>query len=146
MPVRPENRDRYPANWKTEIVPRIAERSGGRCECTGECGWARCPTRVFNVNRCTAINNEPSPVTGSRVVLTTAHLVSAVHLPMDLRVARVTYADKVVELIGTLVPVQTEGFERDNVVHDRALAEFIAGPSTSSARFVVALPSRRHRR
>ena len=32
MPIRPENKDRYPANWATEIVPRIRERSGNRCE------------------------------------------------------------------------------------------------------------------
>ena len=38
MPIRPENRDRYPKNWKSEIVPRIRERSGNRCECTGQCG------------------------------------------------------------------------------------------------------------
>jgi len=38
MPIRPENRARYPANWK-EISKRIRfERAKGRCECTGECG------------------------------------------------------------------------------------------------------------
>lgn len=30
MPIRPENKDRYPKNWKSEIVPRIRERSGNR--------------------------------------------------------------------------------------------------------------------
>jgi hypothetical protein len=38
MPIRPENKARYPRNWKTEVVPRIAARSGNRCECTGICG------------------------------------------------------------------------------------------------------------
>lgn len=38
MPIRPENRARYPAKWKSEIVPRIRARSGNRCECTGQCG------------------------------------------------------------------------------------------------------------
>jgi len=37
MPIRPENRARYPKNWP-EIVARIRERSGNRCECRGECG------------------------------------------------------------------------------------------------------------
>ena len=31
MPIRPENRDRYPSNWK-EIRARILERAGHRCE------------------------------------------------------------------------------------------------------------------
>lgn len=38
MPIRPENKNRYPKNWKSEIVPRIRARSGNRCECTGQCG------------------------------------------------------------------------------------------------------------
>lgn len=32
MPIKPENKNRYPANWKSEIVPRIRQRSGDRCE------------------------------------------------------------------------------------------------------------------
>lgn len=35
MPIRPENKDRYPANWKSEIRPRILERAGNRCETCG---------------------------------------------------------------------------------------------------------------
>lgn len=38
MPISPENRHRYPANWKTEITPRIRLRARNRCECRGECG------------------------------------------------------------------------------------------------------------
>lgn len=34
MPVRPENRDRYPADWP-QIVARIRLRAGNRCE---QCG------------------------------------------------------------------------------------------------------------
>lgn len=38
MPIRPENRDRYPRDWK-QISERIRfERAQGRCECEGECG------------------------------------------------------------------------------------------------------------
>ena len=49
-------RSRYPANWK-QISHRIRfERAGNRCE------W------------CGAINYRPHPVTGSKVVLTVAHL------------------------------------------------------------------------
>jgi len=56
MPIKPENKARYPKDWK-QISHRIRfERAGGRCE------W------------CFAINYEPHPITGSKVVLTVAHL------------------------------------------------------------------------
>lgn len=34
MPIRPENRDRYPADWK-EISARVREEAGQRCEWCG---------------------------------------------------------------------------------------------------------------
>ena len=56
MPIRPEMRERYPSDWP-EISRRIREeRAGGACE------W------------CGARNGEPHPETGSRVVLTVAHI------------------------------------------------------------------------
>lgn len=55
MPIRPENRGRYPKNWP-EIRARILERADNRCEFCG------------------AENYKPHPVTGSKVVLTIAHL------------------------------------------------------------------------
>ena len=55
MPIRAENKSRYPKDWKA-ISARIRQRAGNRCE---ECG---------------AENGKPHPLTGSRVVLTTAHL------------------------------------------------------------------------
>lgn len=61
MPIRPENKGRYPDDWK-EIVEEVRERSGNRCE-----GSPAYPD-------CRASNGEPHPVTGSRVVLTTGHL------------------------------------------------------------------------
>lgn len=61
MPIKPENAGRYPANWR-EIVAQVRERSGNRCE-----GSPIYP-------ECRAGNGEPHPVTGSTVVLTTAHL------------------------------------------------------------------------
>lgn len=67
MPIRPEERDRYPANW-AEISKRIRTvRSGGQCECKGEC-------RSGHAGRCQAWNKQPHPRTGSNVVLTVAHL------------------------------------------------------------------------
>lgn len=62
MPIKLENRDLYPKNWKTEIVPMVRSRSGNVCE-----GSPAYPD-------CRAVNGAPHPVTGSKVVLTTAHL------------------------------------------------------------------------
>ena len=55
MPIRPENRKRYPADWK-EISLRIKDRERWHCK------W------------CFAAHGKPHPVTGSNVVLTVAHL------------------------------------------------------------------------
>lgn len=67
MPIRPENRARYPKDWKA-ISERIRfGRAEGRCECDGECG-------VNHDGRCSAMHGEPHPITESIVVLTTAHL------------------------------------------------------------------------
>lgn len=66
MPIRPENKARYPKQWKA-MVAEAAERSGGRCECDGKCGQAH------EGGRCAALNGQPHPDTGSKVVLTLAH-------------------------------------------------------------------------
>lgn len=62
MPIRPENRALYPKNWK-ETSLRIRARAGNRCE--GAPG-------IYE--DCRAENGKPHPVTGSRVILTVAHL------------------------------------------------------------------------
>ena len=68
MPIRPENAHRYPSNWR-EISARIRfVRAGGRCECSGQCHL------VHPGGRCPALHDQPHPVTGSQVGLTTAHL------------------------------------------------------------------------
>ena len=72
MPIRPENRSRYPADWP-QISTTAKETAGWRCACTGQCGRGhpgRCPNR----------HGEPAYGTGSTVVLTTAHLN---HTPED---------------------------------------------------------------
>lgn len=61
MPIKAENAARYPKDWKA-IVAEVRGRAGNRCE-----GSPAYPD-------CRAANGEPHPVTGSRVVLTTAHL------------------------------------------------------------------------
>jgi 5-methylcytosine-specific restriction endonuclease McrA len=55
MPIRPEMRALYPRNWK-EIRAAILARSLNCCE------------------NCGVKNHEPHPMTGSKVVLTVAHL------------------------------------------------------------------------
>lgn len=57
MPIKPENKARYPKNWK-EIRARILERAGNKCE------WPDCaaPNGMVNIR------------TQVRVVLTVAHL------------------------------------------------------------------------
>lgn len=62
VPIKPENKKRYPPNWKTEIRPAILKRADNRCE-----GSPAYPD-------CRADNGKPHPVTGSKVVLTIAHL------------------------------------------------------------------------
>lgn len=68
----------YPPNWR-EISRAVRARAAGRCECRGECGHdharedeadgAACPSP-----QCWARVVLPHPVTGSRVILTAAHL------------------------------------------------------------------------
>ena len=62
MPIKPENKKRYPANWKSEIRPAILERANHCCE-----GSPDFPD-------CRAENYKPHHDTGSKVVLTIAHL------------------------------------------------------------------------
>lgn len=68
MPIRPENKLRYPPRkvW-LGMVEAARERGGNRCECDGKCGL------VHEGGRCSAVNGEPHPTTGSKVVLTLAH-------------------------------------------------------------------------
>ena len=74
MPIRPENKARYPKNWKSEIVPRIRLRSDNRCECMGHCGKDH-QSEWPNSKRCYRMNGMPiDDITGPRVVLTVAHL------------------------------------------------------------------------
>lgn len=59
MPIKPENKYRYPKNWK-EIRLRILERAGNKCEFCGV------ENHTYRLN----------PATGktARIVLTIAHL------------------------------------------------------------------------
>lgn len=63
MPIRANQRARYPANWSKISLGIRRDRANWRCEQVGEDGL-----------RCDAVNGLWHPVTGSRVVLTVAHL------------------------------------------------------------------------
>lgn len=66
MPIKPENKDRYPDNWD-EIRERIRERAKDKCE---NCG-------VVNhsyVNKYTREICLPDEYNAIRIVCTTAHL------------------------------------------------------------------------
>jgi hypothetical protein len=83
VPIRPENRDRYPADW-AQISLRIKQRADWRCECTGQCGRAH--GGLGDGGRCIAHHFGPIPDrvadwanphrrrNAGRVVLTVAHL------------------------------------------------------------------------
>lgn len=72
MPIRPENRTRYPADWP-DISRRIRfERAQGRCECDGRCG--RPAYHLAPDGRCENMHGRPAIGTGSLVILTVAHL------------------------------------------------------------------------
>lgn len=81
-PIRESEQHRYPADWD-EISRRIRlYRADGWCECDGRCGHDHTDDPESRTTRCSAINGHPHPVTGSRVVLTVAHLN---HIPEDCR-------------------------------------------------------------
>lgn len=69
-PIRQVERERYPKNWKA-ISAKIRARSGGRCECEGECGLHRTHP---GPRRCQERHGEFATWAKGRVVLTVAHL------------------------------------------------------------------------
>lgn len=70
MPIKPENKGRYPTDWKI-VSLAIRRRSGGRCECEGECGLHR--TNPGH-RRCVEQHNTPAKWAKGKIVLTVAHL------------------------------------------------------------------------
>ena len=68
MPIKKENQEKYPKNWK-EISNRIRfERAAGRCECEGECGLHT------TTGRCIEKHGEQAHYANGKIVLTVAHL------------------------------------------------------------------------
>lgn len=48
MPIKPENKKRYPANWKTEIRPKILARANNCCE---NCGVPNKSLLIYRNNK-----------------------------------------------------------------------------------------------
>lgn len=81
MPIRPENRARYGPDWPAFSAAIRFRRAHGRCECTGECGrpadhLGPDPIEREDLPRVRCVNHHGLPAygTGSKVVLTVAHL------------------------------------------------------------------------
>ncbi len=55
MPIRPEMKSRYPADWIL-IRGRILARAGNACECVGQCGDEHVQEAPNGVLRCNAPN------------------------------------------------------------------------------------------
>lgn len=66
MPIKPENKDRYPKNWK-EIRERIQTRAGDKCECCGVVNYSYINSKTREI----CLQDEDGAI---MVVCTTAHL------------------------------------------------------------------------
>lgn len=62
MPIRPENKALYPADWKRISMAIRRDRARWACEA------------IPGEGVCGAVNGLPHPITGAKVVLTVAHL------------------------------------------------------------------------
>lgn len=78
MPIRPEQREKYPPDWADISAWIRFVRALGRCECDGRCG--RADWHLGPDQRCVAYHGKPIPRApweqraAAPVVLTTAHL------------------------------------------------------------------------
>lgn len=77
MPIRPENRDRYPKNWK-DIRKKILERAGHKCEkCgvpNGAYGHRRPDGSFCNYDEPGSLPEDVDLPGAFKIVLTIAHL------------------------------------------------------------------------
>lgn len=129
-PIRPENRSRYPDDWKAISLHIRSERAQDRCECDGRCG--RPSSHLDLDGRCQNRNGRRAVGTGSVVVLTVAHLdhtpencagdnlmamCQGCHLHYDRQHhaetrALTTHAARVAAGQGVLYPTETKEDER----------------------------------
>jgi len=81
MPIKPENLARYPADWKSVVVPRIRARSGNKCErCgvhNGAIGYREYDGSFVMLHRDGTVDGWAGHHTGwklIKIVLTVAHI------------------------------------------------------------------------
>ena len=154
MPIKPENRARYPKDWKA-IVAQVRERSGDKCEGSPafpDCRVANGAVGYREGGRWVQLGesadeaglaSDVAMLDGHkvvRIVLTTAHLGLPAYVPVHLAMTRSAEADEVIQIVGLFVPLQAEKPEWENVMHGRLLSEFFRGPKAVPTRFVIALP------
>ena len=75
MPIKAENRAKYPKEWP--LISRLIRRYRAcyQCECRGECGHDHeAEDEAWRRPQCLAMHGERHPITGSKVVLTVAHI------------------------------------------------------------------------
>lgn len=82
MPIRPENRTRYPANWR-EIRDQVLERAGHCCEWDG-CGVANHAVGYWNGPRFVQI------------------CMKGEHDSLDVEAAELADGEKVIEIVLTV--------------------------------------------
>lgn len=158
MPIKPENKARYPSDWPA-IRERILARADNRCE---QC---KVPNRTRIArgqgdDAGTYMNNDAEVFdaeTGEHlgqcrmsdydvdrmvdIVLTIAHLGLPAQLPVHLHVTRTAEADEVFQVVCFFVPLDPEVPEWRRMMHGRTLAQLSRGPAAVSTRFLVTLPS-----
>lgn len=76
MPIKLENKNKYPKNWKSISDEIRFGRAKGRCECKGECG------SHTTTGRCVEVHGKAAIYAKGKVILTVAHLN---HNPKDNR-------------------------------------------------------------
>lgn len=74
MPIKPENKARYPKGWAAFSKAIRFDRAEGRCECTGECGLHQ---TTPGPRRCTETHGHAAKWAKGKVILTVAHLDAA---------------------------------------------------------------------
>ena len=96
MPIKPENRARYPRHWK-EIVEQVRERSGNKCEGSPDYPDCRRPNGWLLNKRTGELTDDGVIAEAweladgdkvSRIVLTTAHLD---HVPENCDLANLRH-------------------------------------------------------
>ena len=145
MPIKPENRSRYPANWQT-IRDAVRARSRDHCEGSPDFPDCRRPNGWL-LNKRTGEVTDDGQIAGTweldgdkvtKIVLTVAHLGLPSHFPVHFHVTTSAQAHEVVEMVCFAVAPDAEQPEWAHMMHRRSLADFSSGSPAASAGFFIA--------